>query len=95
MKKILLVVCTALMLACCTFQNESRLIKSYVEDIKKQLSIDADTEYCYTYQKVEPQENHAHIVDFYTFTRTDSYSQWICIKVGNEIDCDMLFIKHL
>lgn len=74
--------------------SESSLIAEYVNDIKAQLEINIDYDYCYTYQKAEPRSNNAYIIDFYVFDYTNDYTKWLCIKEGNEIECDLLFVKH-
>ena len=92
---IALVALSCLLTSACTFQTEKGLIESYISDIKTQLAIKSEEDYFYTYKKVEPQTNHAYIIDFYVFDIITDYTQWLCIKEGNQIDCDMLFVRHL
>ena len=93
MKKALIIAAVSLLACAC---SGSIAIDSphlaYAQKIQEQLKA---TEWCYTYKKVEPNKNSAYIIDFYVLEPLRDYSQWLCFKENNEIQCEMLFVKHL
>lgn len=91
MKKLLVLV-AALTLCSCIPQAKNNVHKEYAKFIAQELKAE---DWRYTYQEIEPKENEAHIVDFYVLDGVPSQSHWYCVREGGEIDCDMLWIKHL
>ena len=91
MKKLLLVA-LALTMCACVPQAKNEVHKEYAKFIAQELKAE---EWRYTYQEIEPKEKEACIVDFYVLDGAPNQSHWYCIKDEGEIDCDMLWIKHL
>ena len=91
MKKALLLA-TLMLTSCVQNIGGTPLHKIYADQIKKELNA---TEWCYTYQVAEPQKNDAYIITYYTFEPINSRSQWICTKVNNQIDCDLIKIEYI
>ena len=91
MKKLLLLSIAALLLGCAPQKTTN---ERFTDDIRRQLN--NPTEWCYTCQAAEPvqQNNNVYIIDFYTFAPLDSYSKWVCVKEGSEVDCDLIFINY-
>lgn len=91
MKKLLLLSIAALLIGCAP---QKPTMERFTDDIRRQLN--GPKEWCYTYQVAEQPEktDEVYIIDFYTFSPVDSYSKWVCVKEGGEIDCDLIFINY-
>lgn len=92
MKKVLFLISTVCLVECAASVDAptlNQVHKEYAQEIKTQLNA---SDWCYTYRNVE-NRNNAQILDFYVFEPTKSYSQWLCSKENDEIQCIMIFIN--
>ena len=98
MKKALFVITLLFTLSCSSsikadvYVLKDVLDQEYVQNIVAQTQAE---DWCYIYQKVEPKEKNAYIVDFYVLSPSKDYTQWYCFKNGEEHSCELLFVKHL